>query len=286
MKKGLVRRRAGMVGRQLYYEQLSFWRNPFGAFFTLGFSLIFLILLAATGGSQRVVFLNVKEIQYYVPGFAAYGVMSACFNTLSISLVSRRESGRLKRLRLSPLPSWAMIAAADTERPGRLRHPGGRPAHGRPVRFSRPVADGLVASHHRCRRWRALFCRAGCGNEHDRPERGGGRTDHQHRVLRDAVYFGPLVPAQARLRTREGFELLSRRTAHRRDVCTLSADSRCFALGLGGSRGCRYLGCRRNGRCRSTIPLRAATLMSKRWPGHEWRTPSGQSHSFDLPRHT
>ena len=111
MKKGLVRRRAGMVGRQLYYEQLSFWRNPFGAFFTLGFSLIFLILLAATGGSQRVVFLNVKEIQYYVPGFAAYGVMSACFNTLSISLVSRRESGRLKRLRLSPLPSWAMIAA-------------------------------------------------------------------------------------------------------------------------------------------------------------------------------
>lgn len=100
-----------LVGRQLYYEQLSFWRNPFGAFFTVGFSIIFLLLLAATGGSQKPNFLGVKEIQYYVPGFAAYGVMSACFNTLAISLVNRRETGLLKRIRLSPLPSWAMIGA-------------------------------------------------------------------------------------------------------------------------------------------------------------------------------
>lgn len=105
------RRRGVMVARQLYYEQLSFWRNPFGAFFTVGFSLVFLVLLAATGGAQKVVFLHVKEIQYYVPGFAAYGVMSACFNTLAISLVNRRETGLLKRIRLSPLPAWAMIAA-------------------------------------------------------------------------------------------------------------------------------------------------------------------------------
>lgn len=100
-----------MVGRQLYYEQLSFWRNPFGAFFTVGFSLVFLVLLAATGGSQRIVFLHVKEIQYYVPGFAAYGVMSACFNTLAITLVNRRETGLLKRIRLSPLPAWVLITA-------------------------------------------------------------------------------------------------------------------------------------------------------------------------------
>jgi ABC-2 type transport system permease protein len=106
-----VRRRVDMVARQLYYEQLSFWRNPFGAFFTVGFSLIFLLLLAASGGTQRVVFLHIKGIQYYVPGFAAYGVMSACFNTLAISLVNRRETGLLKRIRLSPLPAWAMIAA-------------------------------------------------------------------------------------------------------------------------------------------------------------------------------
>lgn len=107
----LGRRRADMVGRQLYYEQLSFWRNPFGAFFTVGFSVIFLLLLASTGGAQKVLFLHVKAIQYYVPGFAAYGIMSACGNTLAIALVNRRETGLLKRLRLSPLPTWVMIAA-------------------------------------------------------------------------------------------------------------------------------------------------------------------------------
>lgn len=111
MMAASLHRRASMVGTQLYYEQLSFWRNPFGASFTVGFSLVFLVLLAATGGSQKIHALHLTQIQYYVPGFAAYGVMSACFNTLAISLVNRRESGLLKRIRLSPLPAWAMIGA-------------------------------------------------------------------------------------------------------------------------------------------------------------------------------
>lgn len=107
----LRRRDLGLVARQVYYEQLSFWKNPFGAFFTLGFSVIFLVLLGATGGTNQISFLgHIKLIQYYVPGFAAYGVMSACFNVLTISLVVRRETGLLKRLRLSPLPTWMMLA--------------------------------------------------------------------------------------------------------------------------------------------------------------------------------
>jgi ABC-2 type transport system permease protein len=100
------------VIRQTKYEQLAFWRNPFGAAFTLGFSTVFLILLAASGGTSRVNFLgNIRAIQYYVAGFLAYGVMSACFSTLAISIVVRRETGLLKRLRLSPLPTWAVLGA-------------------------------------------------------------------------------------------------------------------------------------------------------------------------------
>jgi ABC-2 type transport system permease protein len=103
---------ARLVGRQLYYEQLGFWKNPFGSAFTVIFSVLFLVLLAAGGGNQRLARLGgIREIQYYVPGFAAYGVMSACFNLLAISLVTRRETGLLKRLRLSPLPTWVMLAA-------------------------------------------------------------------------------------------------------------------------------------------------------------------------------
>jgi ABC-2 type transport system permease protein len=100
------------VAWQVRFEQLSFWRNPVGAIFTVGFSVIFLVLLGASGANTRVSFLGgIREIQYYVPGFAAYGVMSACFNVLALRIVSRRETGLLKRLRLSPLSTWVMLAA-------------------------------------------------------------------------------------------------------------------------------------------------------------------------------
>lgn len=100
-----------LVGRQLHYEQLSFWRNPVGAIFTVVFSVLFLVLEASSGGTSRLGVLGGQHaVQYFVPGFAAYGVMSACFTTLTISLVVRRETGLLKRLRLSPLPTWALVA--------------------------------------------------------------------------------------------------------------------------------------------------------------------------------
>lgn len=101
-----------LVMRQTRYEQLSFWLNPIGAAFTVGFSVVFLLLLGASAGSSRISFLgNIKLVQYYVPGFVAYGVMAACFNILAITVVNRRETGLLKRLRLCPLPTWALLTA-------------------------------------------------------------------------------------------------------------------------------------------------------------------------------
>lgn len=101
-----------LVVRQVGYEQLSFWLNPVGAAFTVGFSLLFLLMLGASAGGSRISYLhNIKLVQYYVPGFIAYGVMSAAFNSLAISLVVRRETGLLKRLRLSPLPTWTLLTS-------------------------------------------------------------------------------------------------------------------------------------------------------------------------------
>jgi ABC-2 type transport system permease protein len=107
-----ARRGLRMTLRQLHYEQLSFWRNPVGSVFTVGFSVVFLVLLGASAGNSRISYLgNIRQVAYYVPGFAAYGVMAACFNTLAVTLVFRREMGLLKRLRLSPLPAWAMLGS-------------------------------------------------------------------------------------------------------------------------------------------------------------------------------
>jgi ABC-2 type transport system permease protein len=101
-----------LVGRQVRYEQLSFWLNPIGALFTIGFSTIFLIIFEATSGKSLVGSLGgIKLSHYYVPAFVAYGIMSSCFSILSITMVNRREMGLLKRLRLSPVPTWILMSA-------------------------------------------------------------------------------------------------------------------------------------------------------------------------------
>ncbi|MFI5042036.1 MAG: ABC transporter permease [Acidimicrobiales bacterium] len=111
-RSGGVRRGLRMTLQQVRYEQLSFWRNPVGGIFTIGFSVVFLVLLGASSGNSRISYLgDIRQVEYYVPGFAAYGVMAACFNTLAITVVVRREMGLLKRIRLSPLPAWAMLGA-------------------------------------------------------------------------------------------------------------------------------------------------------------------------------
>ena len=50
-----------------------------------------------------------------------YGAISIAFAGLAIMLVIRRESGILKRLRATPLPAPAYIAASAHVVPGRVR---------------------------------------------------------------------------------------------------------------------------------------------------------------------
>jgi ABC-2 type transport system permease protein len=101
-----------LILRQVRYEQLSFWLNPIGALFTVGFSTVFLLIFEATSGHQVSSAIGgVKLISYYVAGFVAYGIMSSCYNIQAIGLVNRREMGLLKRLRLSPAPTWILMSA-------------------------------------------------------------------------------------------------------------------------------------------------------------------------------
>jgi ABC-2 type transport system permease protein len=105
-------RDVSLVLRQVGFEQLSFWLNPIGALMTIVFSVVFLVLLGSTAGDSTVSYLNsIRLVQYYVGAFVGYGIMASCFNVLAINLVNRREYGLLKRLRLSPLPTWMLLAA-------------------------------------------------------------------------------------------------------------------------------------------------------------------------------
>lgn len=86
--------------------------NPIGAVFTVGFSVVFLVLLGASSGGSRISYDgDIRLVRYDVPGFVAHGVMAACFNILAITLINRREMGLLKRLRLCPVPTWVLLTA-------------------------------------------------------------------------------------------------------------------------------------------------------------------------------
>ncbi len=152
-----------LVAHQLRFEQLSFWLNPVGALITIVFSVVFVVIFLSTSGHATAESLRAINLgQYYLPAFAAYGVMAACFNILAITLVNRREMGLLKRLRLSPLPTWILLVAIFVSSVivaciqivllllvGRLGY--WHPRSARPGRL-RPRAGGRDADLHRARR--------------------------------------------------------------------------------------------------------------------------------------
>ncbi len=100
----------GLALHQLRYEQKAFWRNPAAAVFTFAFPLLFLALFASLNAGNSIEFLHdLPYNQYFVPAIAGFGLISACFTNVAMSLVIRRDAGTLKRLRATPLPAAALL---------------------------------------------------------------------------------------------------------------------------------------------------------------------------------
>jgi ABC-2 type transport system permease protein len=99
-----------LVAHQVRYEQKAYWRNPASAFFTFVFPLVFLVIFASLNNGATIDFLGgLAYNQFFVPAIIAFGVISATYTQLAITLTLRRQTGELKRLRTTPLPSWALI---------------------------------------------------------------------------------------------------------------------------------------------------------------------------------
>lgn len=93
-----------LVARQVGYALKTTLRNPMGAFFTLVFPLMFLILLNALLGSTMSGGLPFAQV--FSPGIAVFAIVAACFTNLAISVTTARDMGILKRVRGTPLPGW------------------------------------------------------------------------------------------------------------------------------------------------------------------------------------
>jgi ABC-2 type transport system permease protein len=94
---------------ELRTEQLLFWRNREAAFFTFFLPVIFFLIFGSVYGGDFIKEEHVKASAFLVAGMIGYGVAATCFAGLGISLVVRRESGVLKRIRATPLPPATYI---------------------------------------------------------------------------------------------------------------------------------------------------------------------------------
>lgn len=89
--------------RQVAYVNRAFWRNPAAAFFTFAFPLIFLVIFTTIFGREAA--------RFFTGGILTLSIVSATFTNLAMSVTFAREEGILKRVRGTPLPPLAYLAA-------------------------------------------------------------------------------------------------------------------------------------------------------------------------------
>ena len=97
--------------RQVAYTNKAFWRNPASAFFTFAFPLLFLVIFTALFGNDptNVGGATVTGASFYVPAMAAFGMVSACYTNIAITVSFQRDAGILKRIAGTPLPGWTYL---------------------------------------------------------------------------------------------------------------------------------------------------------------------------------
>ncbi len=100
-----------LLAHQLRAEQLVFWRSREAAVFIFIFPpMLFLLLGSVYDGTIE----GHPAADVLLAGMIAYGVANTAFAGLTIQLVVRRESGVLKRLRSTPLPTTTYLTAVLT----------------------------------------------------------------------------------------------------------------------------------------------------------------------------
>ncbi len=100
----------GMLLRQVRHEFLSLTRTPITLILSVGFPLLFFILLAALVGNLVIdPATDVRIVQFLAPGLASFGVVMATFSFLAVGLAEARATGVVKRQSGTPVPAWVLV---------------------------------------------------------------------------------------------------------------------------------------------------------------------------------
>ena len=101
-----------LFAHELRTEQLLFWRNREAAIFTFFLPVVFFLIFASVYGNNKMTNEGgIRAASFLEAGMIGYGVAATCFAGLGITLVIRRESGILKRIRSTPLPAATYLVA-------------------------------------------------------------------------------------------------------------------------------------------------------------------------------
>lgn len=94
---------------ELANQQRLFWRSRESAFFTFLLPIVLLVIIGLVYGDSTID--GVPAAPYLVAGMLGFGVVATAYAGLAINTVIRRESGVLKRVRGTPLPSSGYLGA-------------------------------------------------------------------------------------------------------------------------------------------------------------------------------
>ncbi len=104
---------AALTLSQMRYVNKAYWRSPASAFFALAYPLMFLVIFTSIFRNSTVQFgaRQVNEATFYVPAMVALAVITVCFNNIAVAVTFQRDSGVLKRVNGTPLPSTSFFGA-------------------------------------------------------------------------------------------------------------------------------------------------------------------------------
>ncbi len=99
-----------LLGAQVWHELTRLRRTPVVMVMSVGFPVVFFVLLAALVGNETLDSRQgIRMAQFLAPGMASFGVVMSTFSFLAVGFAEARSTGILKRAAGTPLPTWALL---------------------------------------------------------------------------------------------------------------------------------------------------------------------------------
>ncbi|WP_447925070.1 ABC transporter permease [Georgenia muralis] len=102
---------AALVGGQVAHTHATLWRDASAVFFAVVFPVVLVAVVPTVNGGGDLVMDDGQQLGvFYAATMAVYGAAVTAYVNMPSTLAEDRERGALKRVRGTPLPTWAMLA--------------------------------------------------------------------------------------------------------------------------------------------------------------------------------